>query len=104
MMATDTGMTDVTTIDARGDDALSRFVTKTRALFAREPDVEKRWTALSPILAELLADPSVIAASRRWPASERTGGRGENLLFYEDPDYGFAVNGLIKNGAPQTGP
>ena len=38
-------------------DALNRFIEKTRALFAEEADPEKRWTALEPILAELLADP-----------------------------------------------
>jgi hypothetical protein len=26
-------------------------------------------------------------------------GRAENLLFYEDPDYGFAINGLVKGDA-----
>jgi len=37
--------------------ALDRFVSKTRDLFARETDLEKRWTSLEPVLAELLADP-----------------------------------------------
>jgi hypothetical protein len=80
-------------------DALERFVSATRALFARESDPEKRWTALAPILAELLADPEVHEASRRWPDCIHDGKRAENLLFYEDPDYGFAVNGLTKNAS-----
>jgi hypothetical protein len=78
---------------------LERFVEKTRALFKRESDPEKRWTQLAPILAEMLADPEVREASRRWPECVHDGKRAENLLFYEDPDYGFAVNGLTKNGA-----
>jgi predicted metal-dependent enzyme (double-stranded beta helix superfamily) len=73
--------------------ALARFVAKTRALFEREPDSEKRWTQLAPALNELLADPAVQAASAEWPANEFTD-RAENLLFYEDPDFGFVVNGL----------
>jgi hypothetical protein len=47
--------------------ALDAFVAETRALFARESDVEKRWTSLDPILAKLLADPHVQDAGRSWP-------------------------------------
>lgn len=75
---------------------LERFVSKTRELFAREPELERRWAALSPILAELLADPEVLEASKGWPDCVLKEGRAENLLFYEDPDYKFAVNGLTK--------
>ena len=74
--------------------ALERFVRKTRELFAAEPDPELRWTSLNPILAELLADPEVLDASKEWPVCVFRDGRAENLLFYEDPDYGFAINGL----------
>jgi hypothetical protein len=37
--------------------ALERFVAKTRDLFGRETDPEKRWTQMDPILAEFLSDP-----------------------------------------------
>jgi hypothetical protein len=77
--------------------ALDRFVGKTRDLFAREADPEVRWTSLSPILAELLADPAVVAASKHWPECTPRDGRAENLLFYEDPDYKFSVHGLVLN-------
>jgi len=85
------------------ENSLSRFVRKTRALFAKEPDLEKRWNALRPILAELLADPEVIEASKHWPDCVPANGRAENLLFYEDPVYGFAINGLTKGDARQGG-
>ena len=39
-------------------------------IFSEEPDPEERWTALKPVLAELLADPEVIAASKQWPDCE----------------------------------
>jgi predicted metal-dependent enzyme (double-stranded beta helix superfamily) len=81
--------------------ALERFIEKTRALFAEESDPEKRWTQLKPILAELLADPEVKAASKHWPDCVPKDGRAENLLFYEDTDYGFAINGLTKGEARQ---
>src|SRR6266545_1243557 len=85
----------------QSENAMDRFIRKTRALFAKEPDLDKRWNALRPILAELLADPQVIAASKQWPDCVPAGGRAENLLFYEDPDYGFAINGLTKGEARQ---
>lgn len=79
--------------------SLDRFIAKTRELFAREPDQEKRFTALSPILAELLADPAVIEASKKWPDCRFIDGRIQNLMFYEDPDYKFVINGLVVNQA-----
>lgn len=86
---------------SQNPNALERFIGKTRALFAREQDLEKRWPALAPILAELLADREVIEASKSWPDCVPADGRAENLLFYEDPDYGFAINGLTKGSARQ---
>src|ERR1700675_4665257 len=56
-----------TIMEAKPQNALERFITKTRALFAKEPDLDKRWTALAPVLAELLADPEVLEASKSWP-------------------------------------
>lgn len=89
-------------VETKTQNALERFIGRTRELFAREQDVDKRWVALEPILAELLADPSVIEASKDWPECTPRDGRAENLLFYEDPDFGFAINGLTK-GAPRAG-
>jgi len=89
--------------DTQKENAKDRFVRKTRELFARESDLDKRWTALRPILAELLADPEMIEASKKWPDCAPSDGRAENLLFYEDPDFGFAINGLTKGTARQGG-
>lgn len=88
-------------VEIKTENALDRFVRETRELFAKEADPEKRWPALKPILARLLADPDVIAASKNWPDCVPADNRAENLLFYEDPDYGFAINGLTKGAARQ---
>ena len=88
-------------VETRTQNALDRFISRARELFASEPDLDKRWEALTPILAELLADPTVIEASNAWPDCVAAEGRGENLIFYEDPDFGFAVNGLTKGEARQ---
>ena len=84
---------------SRSENAMERFVRKTRALFAKEPDLDKRWNSLNPVLAELLADPEVVEAAKHWPDCVPANGRAENLLFYEDPDFGFAINGLTKGEA-----
>ena len=40
----------------QSENPMERFVRKTRVLFAQEPDLDKRWNSLRPILAELLAE------------------------------------------------
>jgi predicted metal-dependent enzyme (double-stranded beta helix superfamily) len=85
--------------------AVERFIGQTRDLFEVQPDVDKRWEALKPILVQFLADPDVREASRAWPVPGVVEGRGGNLLFYEDPDYGFVINGQIHEpGRRQTEP
>jgi predicted metal-dependent enzyme (double-stranded beta helix superfamily) len=79
--------------------ALNRFIASARTLFAQEQNVEKRWEKISPLVRELLADPSIRASSKHWPDCAHAE-RAENLLFYEDPEFGFVINGLTK--APHT--
>jgi len=61
-----------------------------------EPD---RWERCRTLLKELIADPEVKEAAKDWPVTgfNPKTDRVQNLLFYEDPDYGFVINGLIKN-------
>ena len=80
--------------------AVQRFIASTRALFSAEADPVRRWEKMSPLLQELLADPSIKEQTKSWPNFSQGSERAENLLFYEDPDYRFVINGLIK--APKT--
>ena len=80
--------------------AVKKFIESTRALFAAEADPAKRWAKMSPLLQELLADRSVKEQSKSWPDCSQGSERAENLLFYEDPEHKFVINGLIK--APKT--
>jgi predicted metal-dependent enzyme (double-stranded beta helix superfamily) len=80
--------------------AIENFIGAARKLHAEETDAARRWEKMTPLLQELLADPSVREQSRSWPDCSQGGDRAENLLFYEDPDYKFVINGLIK--APHT--
>ena len=81
--------------------AFSRFIASTRELFSEEKDPETRWKKLTPRLRDLLADPEVLEHSRSWPECSHTQ-RAENLLLYEDPDFGFVINGLTKNPNTRT--
>jgi predicted metal-dependent enzyme (double-stranded beta helix superfamily) len=80
--------------------AVQNFIESARQLFAEENDPVKRWEKMSPLLQVLLADKSVKEQSRNWPGCAQGSDRAENLLFYEDRDYKFVINGLIK--APKT--
>jgi predicted metal-dependent enzyme (double-stranded beta helix superfamily) len=80
--------------------AVQRFIASARRLFADETDPVKRWQKMTPLMQDLLADPSLAEQSKRWPDCSQGGERAENLLFYEDPDYKFVINGLIK--APRS--
>jgi predicted metal-dependent enzyme (double-stranded beta helix superfamily) len=84
---------------AQSESAVSRFIAATRSLFAGEKEAERRWQKLAPLLRDLLADPQVRVGSKNWPECVQTD-RAQNLLFYEDPDFGFVINGLVK--APKT--
>jgi predicted metal-dependent enzyme (double-stranded beta helix superfamily) len=69
-----------------------KFIQDLRAAWAELPDTESRMKKGQGLLEELVQDPILRAASKSWPSTE---GR-KNLLFYEDPDYGFAINGVVR--------
>jgi predicted metal-dependent enzyme (double-stranded beta helix superfamily) len=76
-----------------------------RTLFAKELDDAERWRCVGPLLQTLLADPDLIASAKEWPITQSTPNYGikvTNLLFYEDPDYKFVINGLIKEANAAT--
>jgi predicted metal-dependent enzyme (double-stranded beta helix superfamily) len=79
--------------------AVQKFIASARQLCAEEKDPAKRWQSMTPLLQELLADPAVREQSKNWPTCSQSD-RAQNLLFYEDPEYKFVINGLIK--APKS--
>jgi predicted metal-dependent enzyme (double-stranded beta helix superfamily) len=72
--------------------AFEKFIKTLRVAWAELPDMEARMKRGRELLQELLQDPALREASKNWPSTE---GR-KNLLFYEDPDYGFAINGVVR--------
>lgn len=79
--------------------AAETFIADMRRLFADGVPEPDRWERCRELLKDLIADPEIKAAAREWPVTgfNPKTDRVQNLLFYEDPDYGFVINGLIKN-------
>lgn len=69
-----------------------KFIQDLRAAWSELPDMEARMKKGQQLLEALVKDEGLRQASKSWPSTE---GR-KNLLFYEDPDYGFAVNGVVR--------
>jgi len=69
-----------------------KFIQDLRAAWSELPDMEARMKKGQQLLEALVKDEGLRQASRSWPSTE---GR-KNLLFYEDPDYGFAINGVVR--------
>ena len=69
-----------------------KFIQDLRAAWSELPDMEARMKKGQQLLEALVKDEGLRQASRSWPSTE---GR-KNLLFYEDLDYGFAINGVVR--------
>ena len=79
--------------------AFEKFIQELRAAWAALPDTEARMKRGRDLLEALVKDESMRQSCKTWPDTD--GGR-RNLLFYEDPDYGFAINGVV-HGADRKG-
>jgi predicted metal-dependent enzyme (double-stranded beta helix superfamily) len=72
--------------------AFERFILELRSAWSELPDTEARMRKGTRLLEELVKDPSLKNTSQSWPSTE---GR-KNLLLYEDPDYHFAINAVVR--------
>ncbi|MDX2143537.1 MAG: hypothetical protein SFV19_09290 [Rhodospirillaceae bacterium] len=81
------------------------FITQMRAMFAVTPDLPVRWAKARQLLSAMLSDTEVRKHAQTWPDSPaKLGleGKHGNLLLYEDPDWGFCINALIKKPTAKT--
>ena len=69
-----------------------KFIADLRALWAREPDLQRRMEQAKPLMERLVMEPSLKAHSAAWPSTE---GR-KNLLLYVDPEFDFAINAVVR--------
>jgi len=81
---------------------LRGFVAAMRALWQEELPEAERWARVAGLLPTLLQSPALQASAKSWPAPPAGHPRAQNLLFYEDPDYRFVINGLIKRPGDTT--
>ena len=72
--------------------AFEKFIQELRTAWSELPNTEARMRKSTRLLEELVKNPSLKHVSNSWPSTE---GR-KNLLFYEDPDYHFAINGVVR--------
>jgi predicted metal-dependent enzyme (double-stranded beta helix superfamily) len=72
--------------------AFEKFIQQLRVAWSELPDMQSRMKKGASLLEELVKDSTVKAAAKSWPSTE---GR-KNLLFYEDPDFNFAINGVVR--------
>ena len=70
----------------------AKFVADLRAIWATQPDEQRRMETARPVLERLVKDEGLRAHSANWPSTEG----GKNLLLYVDPDHGFAVNAVVR--------
>jgi predicted metal-dependent enzyme (double-stranded beta helix superfamily) len=69
-----------------------KFIRDVRAAWAELPDTEKRMKRVKVLLEELVKDSTIKEHSKNWPSTEGH----KNLLLYEDPDYQFVVNAVVR--------
>ncbi|HET9149772.1 MAG TPA: hypothetical protein VFO61_04750 [Alphaproteobacteria bacterium] len=79
-------------IDSKASALFKDFIDGLRAAWAEEKDTEARMTRGQKLLERLVNEPAMQEASLGWPSTEGH----KNLMFYEDPDHGFVVNGVVR--------
>jgi predicted metal-dependent enzyme (double-stranded beta helix superfamily) len=67
-----------------------------RLLYAKGLDESELWRQIASAMRPLLADPALKERAQGWPATVESAPTVRNLLFYEDPDYGFVFNATVR--------
>jgi predicted metal-dependent enzyme (double-stranded beta helix superfamily) len=73
------------------------FIQSARAFCATNPNTEARMKKIKLLLEALVSDSSLREHSKSWPSTEGH----KNLLLYEDRDYGFVVNAVVRTAGRQ---
>jgi predicted metal-dependent enzyme (double-stranded beta helix superfamily) len=83
-------------LPAPGLPAAKALIARIRALHAERLADAALWARIEQAMRPLLADPGLKARAQDWPATVEGAPTVGNLLFYEDPDYGFAFNATVR--------
>lgn len=80
--------------------AFQNFIDELRAAFAdAEGDQAEAMGRVRRLLEGFVMDDTVLAHSKAWPSTEGH----KNLLLYEDPDYGFVINAVVRTEDKRRG-
>jgi hypothetical protein len=69
-----------------------KFIQEVRAVWAELHDTEGRMKRVQVLLEGLVNEPTMKEHCKSWPSTEGH----KNLLLYEDPDYQFVVNAVVR--------
>jgi predicted metal-dependent enzyme (double-stranded beta helix superfamily) len=72
--------------------AFEKFIEDMRFSWAELSDTEARMKKVQVLLEKLVNDPTMREHAKTWPSTEGH----KNLLLYEDPDYNFVVNAVVR--------
>lgn len=78
-------------MDDLGTAAFKSFVTDLRAIYGEGRDVPSLWRGIASRLENLAANEDFRRLADSWPE-----GDGKQYLVYLDPDYGFAIDALVR--------
>ena len=76
--------------------ASKEFIAQIRGFYASGLTGAALWAEIERAMRPFLADPGLKARAQGWPATVEGAPSVKNLLFYEDPDYGFAFNATVR--------
>lgn len=76
--------------------AARQFADEIRALYAKGLDETELWRQIAGAMKTLLADAGLKECAQSWPMTVESAPTTRNLLFYEDPDYGFVFNATVR--------
>jgi predicted metal-dependent enzyme (double-stranded beta helix superfamily) len=76
--------------------AAQQLVDEIRALYGKGLEETELWQQIALVMRKLLADTGLKKCAKGWPATVESAPTVRNLLFYEDPDYGFVFNATVR--------
>jgi predicted metal-dependent enzyme (double-stranded beta helix superfamily) len=69
-----------------------KFISDLRAIWAAQPDLQRRMETAKPLLEKFVKDDTLKAHSASWPSTEGH----KNLLLYVDREHDFVINAVVR--------
>src|SRR3954465_14163177 len=69
-----------------------KFISDLRAIWAAQPDLQRRMETAKPLLEKFVKDDALKAHSASWPSTEGH----KNLLLYVDREHDFVINAVVR--------